>query len=91
MVQNGTIVQTHSVPVETKLEETEEEVLEFVIGTLRITFNSLAQEIIVPFAIELPDAALTITVPKAGDKRKLLDLSLKNVAYFKDELRKKKC
>jgi excinuclease ABC subunit C len=90
MVQNGTIVQTHSVPIETKLEETEEEVLIWVIGELRNTFNSMAKELIVPFRIEYPDPSIIITIPKAGDKRKLLDLSLKNVAYFKEELRKKK-
>jgi excinuclease ABC subunit C len=90
MVQNGTIVQTHTVPLETKLEETEAEVLEFVIGNLRTTFNSLAKEIIVPFPIQFHDPAIEITVPKAGDKRKLLELSIKNVAYFKEELRKKK-
>lgn len=90
LVQNGTIVQTHSVPIETKLEETEEEVLVWVIGELRNTFNSMAKEVIVPFPIEYPDSSLIITVPKAGDKRKLLDLSLKNIAYYQAELRKKK-
>ncbi|WP_439504501.1 excinuclease ABC subunit UvrC [Sediminibacterium sp.] len=90
MVQNGTIVQTHSIPVETKLEETEEELLVLVMGELRSTFNSMAKEIIVPFPIDYPDPTVLITIPKAGDKRKLLDLSLKNVAYFKEELRKKK-
>jgi len=90
MVQNGTIVQTHSVPIETKLEETEEEVLVWVIGELRNTFNSMAKELIVPFPIEYPDSSIIITVPKAGDKRKLLDLSLKNIAYYQAELRKKK-
>ncbi len=90
MVQNGTIVQTHTVPLETKLEETEEEVLGFAILTLRTSFNSLANEIIVPFAIDYPEESITITIPKAGDKKKLLDLSVKNVSYFKEELKKKK-
>ena len=90
MVQNGTIVQTHTVPVETKLEESEEEVLELVIGNLRALFNSMAKEIVVPFAIDYPDHSINITIPKLGDKKKLLDLSIKNVAYFKEELRKKK-
>jgi excinuclease ABC subunit C len=90
MVQNGTIVQTHTVPLETKLEETEEEVLNFAIGNLRSSFNSLASEIIVPFAIDYPDKHLTITVPRGGDKKKLLDLSSRNVLYFKDEIKKKK-
>jgi excinuclease ABC subunit C len=89
MVQNGTIVQTHTVPLETKLEETDEEVLSFAIGTLRTSFNSLASEVIVPFAIDYPDKTVTLTIPKGGDKKKLLDLSLKNVAYFKEELKRR--
>lgn len=90
MVQNGTIVQTHTVPLETKLEETEEEVLSFAIGTLRSSFNSLANELIVPFVIDYPDKQITVTIPKAGDKKKLLDLSIKNVVYFKEELNKRR-
>lgn len=90
MVQNGTIVQTHTVQLETKLEETDEDVLSFAIINLRETFNSLSQEIIVPFKIEYPDKEIIITVPKAGDKKKLLDLSLKNVNYYKDEIRRKR-
>jgi excinuclease ABC subunit C len=89
MVQNGTIVQTHTVPLETKLEETDEEVLSFAVANLRDTFNSLSNEIIVPFAIEYPDPTITITIPKAGDKKKLLELSEKNVYYFKEALHRK--
>ena len=90
MVQNGTIVQTHTVPLETKLEETEEEVLSFAIANLRSDFNSLANELIVPFFIEYPDKNIILTIPKAGDKKKLLDLSVKNVSYFREELKKKR-
>jgi len=90
MVSNGTIVQTHTVPLEPKLEETDEEVLSFAVNRIRTDFNSIAKEIIVPFEIEYPDTEITITVPKAGDKKKLLDLALKNVNYFKEELRRKK-
>lgn len=90
MVQNGTIVQTHTVPLETRLEETEEEVLSFAIGTLRSSFNSLASEVIVPFPIDYPDKQVTITVARGGDKKKLLDLSIKNVTYFREELKKKR-
>jgi excinuclease ABC subunit C len=90
MVQNGTIVQTHTVPLETKLEETEEEVLGFAIANLRNSFNSLANEVIVPFVIDYPDTTVTITIPKGGDKKKLLDLSIKNVVYFREELKKKR-
>jgi excinuclease ABC subunit C len=90
MVQNGTIVQTHTIQLQTQLEETNEEVLCFAINALREDFNSLAGEMIVPFEIDYPDKQIAVTVPKAGDKKKLLDLSLKNVNYFTEELRKRK-
>ncbi|MGI8634914.1 MAG: excinuclease ABC subunit UvrC [Segetibacter sp.] len=90
MIYNGSIVQTHTVRVETKLEESEEEVLPLAILQLRETFNSVAPEIIVPFEIDFALEGVTVTVPKGGDKKKLLDLSLKNVNYFTEELRKKK-
>ena len=90
MVENGTIVQTHTVELETPLEEDEKQVLSFAITTLRSNFNSQATEIIVPIEIELPFPEIGVTIPKGGDKKKLLDLSLKNVEYFRQELQKKK-
>jgi excinuclease ABC subunit C len=90
MVQNGTIIQTHTVQLQTKLEELDEEVLAFAINNFRTDFNSLAKEIVVPIAIDYPEQDIIVTVPKAGDKKKLLDLSLKNVNYFTLELKKKK-
>jgi excinuclease ABC subunit C len=89
MLENGAIVQTKTIKVETHLDETIEEVLSFSIGQLRTTFNSEAREIVVPFSIEYDEAGVTVTVPKAGEKRKLLDLSEKNVQYFLDEARSK--
>ena len=90
MVQNGTIVQTHTIELQPKLDETDEEVLSFAVLNLRETFNSLANEVIVPFAIEYPREEITITVPKGGEKKKLLELSQKNVDYFREEIKKKK-
>ena len=89
-VQNGTIVQTHTSQLETHLDETDEEILAFAIAQLRSTFNSVSNEIIVPFAVEYPEEGIVITIPKGGDKKKLLELSEKNVNYFLDELKKKK-
>jgi excinuclease ABC subunit C len=90
MVENGTIVQTHTTEVETHLEESDEEVLAFSIAVLRATFDSHSSELIVPFPIEYPEQGLLITVPRGGDKKKLLELSEKNVGYFRQELKKKK-
>jgi excinuclease ABC subunit C len=90
MVQNGSIIQTHTVPLEGKLDEPEDELLCFAIERIRADFNSLSTEIIVPYPIDYFDENITITVPKLGDKKKLLDLSIKNVTYFTRELQLKK-
>ena len=89
MVRNGTIVQTQTNKVETHLDETQEEILSFSIAQLRSTFNSDCQEIVIPFPIEYPQNEITITIPKGGDKKKLLELSEKNVNYFIEELKNK--
>jgi excinuclease ABC subunit C len=90
MVETGTIVQTHTTEVETHMEETNEEVLAFAVAQLRETFNSQAHELILPFEIDYPQEGIVQLVPKGGDKKKLLELSEKNVHYFQEELRKKK-
>lgn len=90
MVQNGTIVQTHTIELQSKLDESEQDVITFAIANLRETFNSLANEIVVPFEIENVFENIVITVPKGGDKKKLLLLSQKNADYFLAEIKKKK-
>jgi excinuclease ABC subunit C len=90
VVQNGTIVQTHTVELRPQLEESEAEVLSFAIAQLRQSFNSIAAEIVVPFELEYDEPGIALTIPKAGDKKKLLELSEKNVNYFWEELKKKR-
>jgi excinuclease ABC subunit C len=88
-VNNGTIVQTKTIILKKKLDETPTEVLSFAIAQLRETFNSEAKEIVVPIEIDYPENDILITIPRAGDKKKLLELSEKNVNYFREELKKK--
>lgn len=90
MVQNGTIIQTHTISLEPKLDETDADILSLAITELREKFNSEANEIIVPFEVEKESEELMYTIPKAGDKKKLLDLSEKNVNYFMEEMKRKK-
>ena len=89
MVQNGTIIHTKTIKVQAKLDETQEEILAFTIAQMRTTFNSEAKEIVVPFQIVYDEPGTIITVPKGGDKKKLLELSEKNVLYFIDEIKNK--
>jgi excinuclease ABC subunit C len=87
MVRNGTIIQTQTNKVETHLDEPAAEILSFSVVRLRAAFNSDAKEIIVPFAIEYAEQEVTVTIPKGGDRKKLLDLSLKNAAHYLEEVR----
>ena len=89
-VSNGSIIQTKTIILLKKLEESPAEVLSFAIAQMRQTFVSEAKEVIVPFAIEYPEPGITVTIPKGGDKKILLELSQKNVDYFKEELHAKK-
>ncbi|HEY9256809.1 excinuclease ABC subunit UvrC [Chitinophaga sp.] len=89
-ILNGTIADTKTVTLEKQLEENDEEVLAYAIAYLREVFKSITTEIVVPFPLEYPESSVTVTVPKGGDKKKLLELSEKNVNYFKDELYRKK-
>jgi excinuclease ABC subunit C len=89
MIENGAIVQTKTIRVEARLDETAEEILSFTVGQLRTTFNSDAAEIVVPFIMDYDEPGVIITVPKGGDKKKLIDLANKNVQHFINELRNK--
>ena len=89
-VNNGTIILTQTITLNKKLDEPASEVLALAIAHLRETFKSEATEIIVPIVIDYPDKAVIISIPRAGDKKKLLELSEKNVNYFKEDLKRKK-
>ena len=90
MVSSGSIIYAKSIEVEKQLDETDEEVLSLVLASLRDTFSSNAKEVVVPFPVNVTEPDVKITVPKLGDKKKLLDLSLKNAEVFREDLRRKK-
>lgn len=82
-VANGMIIQTQTFEVKKKMDETAEALLEYAIAEVREQYKSTSREIIVPFKLDLEDEKITFTVPKLGDKKKLLDLSLKNAMFYK--------
>lgn len=84
-VMHGTIIQTQTIELKKRLDESDEELLELAISEFRTRYNSTSKEIIVPFNLDIEDSAIKFTVPKLGEKRKLLDLSQKNVQFFKKE------
>ncbi len=84
-VMNGSIIQTQTIEFRKRLDESDEELLSMAIAEFKNTFHSAAKEIIVPFDIVLDDPNIRLTVPKLGEKKKLLELSEKNVLFFKKE------
>src|SRR5690606_37163723 len=85
-VVHGGVIQTQTVERKKRLDETEQEVLSLAIPEIRNRFKSTSREIIIPFEMDIEtDSSMNFTVPKAGEKKNLLELSRKNVAYFKKE------
>jgi excinuclease ABC subunit C len=76
-VAYGSIVRFHNMEIKKKLEESDEDVLRVVVVELRRRFASTSKNVILPVSIDLGDD-IRVTVPKKGEKKKLLDLSLRN-------------
>ena len=82
-VSNGSINQSFTIEYKKKLAESDEELLQLGIVELRERFKSDAKEIIVPMDIQGILENVTFTVPKMGDKKTLLDLSIMNGKQYK--------
>lgn len=89
-VMNGAIIQVHTIELQKKLDESPEELLSIAITDIRQRFESNSPEIILPFLPEFTLPGVTYVIPKIGDKRKLLDLSERNVKYYQLEKEKQK-
>ncbi len=81
-VINGVIIHTHTQELVKNLDEEEEDILAYAIPYLRERFNSITKEVILSRSVPLAEEDVAITIPKIGDKKKLLELSQKNVRYY---------
>ncbi|WP_298494460.1 excinuclease ABC subunit UvrC [uncultured Algibacter sp.] len=80
----GSIIRSHTLEIKKKLDETDKELIELAITEIRQRFNSNSKEIYVPFKVDLGED-VKVTIPKLGDKKHILDLSLRNAKYFRME------
>ena len=83
-IANGAIIQSHTTEIKKKLDETDQEILELAIVEIRQRFHSVSKEIYVPFEVDLGDD-LKVTVPKLGDKKRIVELSERNAKYYRQE------
>ena len=83
-ITNGAIIQSHTIEIKKKLDETDKSLLELAIVEIRQRFNSVSKEIYVPFLVDVGED-IKITVPKMGDKKRIVELSVRNAKYFRQE------
>ena len=83
-ISNGSIIQSHTIEIKKKLDETDTELLELFIVEIRQRFDSQSPEIYVPFKVNLGES-VKVTVPKLGDKKRIVELSERNAKYFRQE------
>ncbi len=83
-ISNGSIIQSHTTEVKKKLDEADKEILELFIVEIRQRFNSISPEIYVPFKVDLGEN-VKVTVPKLGDKKRIVELSERNAKYYRQE------
>jgi len=86
-ISHGSIIRSHTLDIKKKLDESDEELLELAIIELRDRFHLLSKEIIVPFSVNLGEN-IKITIPQLGDKKQILDLSIRNAKFYRiDQLK----
>lgn len=83
-ISNGAIIQSHTVEIKKKLDEDDKFLLELAIIEIRERFHSNSFEIYTPFNVEIGEL-LKVTVPKLGDKKRIVELSLRNAKYFRQD------
>jgi excinuclease ABC subunit C len=84
-VVSGSVIQAHNIEIRKKLDENKEDLLVYAITDIRQRLFSNPDEIILPMKISYQFPGVKITVPVKGDKKKLLDLSIRNALYFRKE------
>jgi excinuclease ABC subunit C len=89
MIQEGAIIHAYTSEVSKKLDEDLETIISYVLPEIRQRFESTSKEVIVqsPLGFNLPN--INFSVPQIGEKKKLIELSLRNVNYYRlDKLKK---
>jgi excinuclease ABC subunit C len=83
-ISHGSVIGSHTLELKKKLDETDRELLELGIVEIIERFELKPKEIIVPFEVDLGDN-VRLTIPQLGDKKQLLELSVRNAKYYRME------
>ena len=81
-ISYGAIIRSFTLEVKKKLEESDKEILSLAVIELKQRFQSQSKEVVLPFKLNLPQP-IKVTVPKTGDKKKLIELSERNAKFYR--------
>jgi excinuclease ABC subunit C len=84
-IHNGSIIHAYTAEVKKKLNETREEVLSYVLPELRERFSSVSKEVLLDEKLNLKLDGIQFSVPQRGDKKHLVELSLRNAKFYRLE------
>jgi len=87
-IHNGSIIHAYTAEVKKKLNETREEVLSYVLPELRERFSSVSKEVLLDEPLDLKLEGIQFSVPQRGDKKHLVELSLRNAKFYRLEKNK---
>ena len=82
-ISQGMVNKAQTIEYKAQVEESDDELLASLILELRRRFDSRAREVILPMNLDWDIPGVSITVPQRGDKKKLLELSERNVKQYK--------
>ena len=81
-ISYGAVIRSFTLEVKKKLEESDKEILSLAVIELKQRFHSNSKEVVLPFKLNLPES-IKVTVPKTGDKKKLIELSERNAKFYR--------
>ena len=81
-ISYGAVIRSFTLEVKKKLEESDKEILSLAVIELKQRFQSQSKEVVLPFKLNLPQP-IKVTVPKTGDKKKLIELSERNAKFYR--------
>ena len=85
VISNGSIIHGYTNEIRKKLDEREEDIIGFVLPEFRERFMSESKEVLLANPIQLKIEGIDFFVPQRGDKKSLIDLSIRNTTYYKIE------
>ena len=81
-ISYGSITRSHTLEIKKKLDESDLDLLSLAIIDIRLRFNSQSEEVYLPFQINLGEK-IKVSIPMLGDKKKLVELSLRNAKFYR--------